>query len=70
MLILVEAFTRNLVFFGVADALLAILGLYGFTRLISWNASKRDRFWGTLIMAGVIVILIIVNILAYQYTHK
>lgn len=70
MSILVEAYTKNLVFFGVIDALIMIWGLYGFTKLIDRQSMRSDRIKGLGITIIAIILLIIVNLLAIRFTHR
>ena len=70
MSILVEAFTRNLVFFGVADVILATWGLYGLTKLIDNQSNRTDRIHGLVILIVAVVLLVVVNLMAYHYTRR
>lgn len=70
MSILVEAYTRGLVFFGVLDVLIAVGGLYGFTRVIDHQSRKSDRIKGLGIVIIAAILLVVVNLLAIHFTHK
>lgn len=70
MSILVEAYSRNLVFFGAMDALVAIWGLYGFTKVIDHQSTRSDRLKGLGIVVIAIILLIIINLLAIHFTHR
>ena len=70
MLILASPFTRNLVFFGVIDAILATFGLFGFTKVISSGNSVKTRIMGVMIIIVVLILLIVNNLLAIHFTLK
>ncbi|URL60600.1 hypothetical protein HGK75_00800 [uncultured bacterium] len=70
MSILIEAYTRNLVFFGVIDVLIALWCLYGLTKIIDHQSTKSDRIKGIGIVIVAIILLLIVNLLAIHFTHK
>lgn len=69
MSILAEAYTSELVFFGVIDVLVAVWGLYGFTEMIDHQSTKSDRIKGFGIIVVAIILLVIVNLLALYFTH-
>ncbi|XIF19490.1 MAG: Hypothetical protein AJITA_00142 [Acetilactobacillus jinshanensis] len=52
------------------DALVAIWGLYGFTKVIDHQSTRSDRIKGLGIVVIAIILLVIVNLLAIHFTHK
>ena len=70
MLILASPFTRDLVFFGVIDIVLATFGLFGLTKVINSQNSLKIRVMGVMIIIIALILLIVNNLLAVHFTLK
>lgn len=70
MLILSSPFTRDLVFFAALGAIVAVWGLYGFTKAINKEQTKFQRWIGVGIMVAAVIVIVLLGIGALNYTLK